>query len=101
MDLKDELQKPMDNELENPDYGIDTEVRLRYLQEQILSNKKRAVVEYYRIYLTTLSDFKEILQKEIEQLPEFFTSNSLNYNYVLCFIYTCLMFILKYKHFRD
>ena len=79
-----ELPKLIDNELDKPDYGIDTEVRLRFLQEQILSDKKRAVVEYYRIYLTTLSDFKEILQKEIEQLPEAFTSNSLNYNYVLC-----------------
>lgn len=81
LDLKDELPKPIDDELEKHDYGIDTEVRLRFLQEQILSNKKNAVIEYYRVYLTTLSDFKEILQKEIEQLPEFFTSNSLNYNY--------------------
>lgn len=61
--------------LDGTKVGFELSDRIRYLDEQVLTLRKRTLIEHYRIYLSTLDEFKPIFEKVKPTGPRF-TSKS-------------------------
>ena len=71
-------ERPQENNSDdNKDDFDEMSFGLRYLDNLILIDRKRKLIDHYRIYLSTLDEFKLIfLRIELEKLPAEFWNNN-------------------------